>query len=437
MGNIASIVADLADKWESHMTANTEGEYEAIRTCADELREAFKGIEAETGEAVAWPNSLPTWGDCALRVGNSDFIAKRVAEGGYGAEPDTLLASELHRFIYEYDDADSYRSAWFLHRLERVLDEVRASCDPEGRFEHYVACSIANSPDALRELGEYLTRVLDEDQFPRAEALLLQLATLPPSQPADKGEPVAWVRIKNDQYEVRIGGECPHNRGSGFHGPWILARRCEFAAAATLPPTPAQDSRDVGAMDTAGGFDAIENLLRERTYTQRDPDDYLPPDAIGPFGHHCNGQQFYHSQLDRDAADAIHALGVALASQIEITNTERGLAESAARKLATLTQPQGGEVAWVRIKNDQYQVQIGGNPHNRGSGHHGPWIKAGRCSYADNYAIAAAHVPSGMVTKAMRKAGRDAMYSGAWASDEDEAEAIYRAMIAAAQGDKS
>ena len=381
MGNIASIVADLADKWESHMTANTEGEYEAIRTCADELREAFKGIEAETGEAVAWPNSLPTWGDCALRVGNSDFIAKRVAEGGYGAEPDTLLASELHRFIYEYDDADSYRSAWFLHRLERVLDEVRASCDPEGRFEHYVACSIANSPDALRELGEYLTRVLDEDQFPRAEALLLQLAT--------------------------------------------------------LPPTPAQDRRDAGAVDTAGGFDAIENLLRERTYTQRDPDDYLPPDAIGPFGHHCNGQQFYHSQLDRDAADAIHALGVALASQIEITNTERGLAESAARKLATLTQPQGGEVAWVRIKNDQYQVQIGGNPHNRGSGHHGPWIKAGRCSYADNYAIAAAHVPSGMVTKAMRKAGRDAMYSGAWASDEDEAEAIYRAMIAAAQGDKS
>ena len=37
------------------------------------------------------------------------------------------------------------------------------------------------------------------------------------------------------------------------------------------------------------------------------------------------------------------------------------------------------------------------------------------------------------VTPAMRKAGRDAMYSGAWTSDEDEAEAIYRAMIAACE----
>ena len=50
--------------------------------------------------------------------------------------------------------------------------------------------------------------------------------------------------------------------------------------------------------------------------------------------------------------------------------------------------------------------------------------------------LAAAHVPSGMVTKAMAKAGRDAMYSGAWTSDEDEAEAIYRAMIAASEAGK-
>ena len=69
------------------------------------------------------PNSLPSWSECALRVGNSDFIAKRVAEGGYGAEGDSILANALHRFIYEYDDADPYRSAWFLHRLEQVITE--------------------------------------------------------------------------------------------------------------------------------------------------------------------------------------------------------------------------------------------------------------------------------------------------------------------------
>lgn len=75
-------------------------------------------------------NSLPTWSECSLRVENSDFIAKRVAEGGYGAEPDTLLASELHRFIYEYDDADPYTSSWFMHRLELVMEEAKRASAP-------------------------------------------------------------------------------------------------------------------------------------------------------------------------------------------------------------------------------------------------------------------------------------------------------------------
>lgn len=73
------------------------------------------------------PNNLPQWDECALRVSNSKFIAQRVAEGGYGAEPDSMLATELHRFIYEYDDADPYLSAWFLHRLELVLTEARTA----------------------------------------------------------------------------------------------------------------------------------------------------------------------------------------------------------------------------------------------------------------------------------------------------------------------
>jgi len=78
----------------------------------------------EAGEPAP-PNSLPDWSECALRVANSDFIAKRVAKGGYGPEPDSKLANELHQFIYEYDDADPYRSAWFLHRLELVIAEAK------------------------------------------------------------------------------------------------------------------------------------------------------------------------------------------------------------------------------------------------------------------------------------------------------------------------
>ena len=53
-----------------------------------------------------------------------------------------------------------------------------------------------------------------------------------------RGEAVAWVRIKNDQYEVRIGGECPHNRGSGHHGPWIQAGKLTYSRP--------HDSREAG-----------------------------------------------------------------------------------------------------------------------------------------------------------------------------------------------
>lgn len=62
-----------------------------------------------------------------MRVENSDYIAQRIAEGGYGPEKDDKLASALHRFIYEYDDLDPVRSAWFLHRLELVLNEAKAA----------------------------------------------------------------------------------------------------------------------------------------------------------------------------------------------------------------------------------------------------------------------------------------------------------------------
>lgn len=80
----------------------------------------------KTAEGAAPPSNLPNWEECQLLVSNSEFIAKRIAEGGYGAEHDSKLATELHRFIHEYDDADSYRSAWFRHRLGKLLHEVAA-----------------------------------------------------------------------------------------------------------------------------------------------------------------------------------------------------------------------------------------------------------------------------------------------------------------------
>lgn len=70
-------------------------------------------------------NSLPTWSECNQRVDNSNFIDERIADGGFGFEEDGYYANELHRFIHEYDDADPYRSAWFLHRLEKLIEFVK------------------------------------------------------------------------------------------------------------------------------------------------------------------------------------------------------------------------------------------------------------------------------------------------------------------------
>ena len=90
------------------------------------MAEKNSSAPLKTAEGAAPSNNLPSWEECQLRVSNSEFIAKRIAEGGYGAEHDSKLATELHRFIHEYDDADSYRSAWFRHRLEKLLHEVAA-----------------------------------------------------------------------------------------------------------------------------------------------------------------------------------------------------------------------------------------------------------------------------------------------------------------------
>lgn len=103
------------------------------------------------------PNSLPTWEECSLRVSNSDYIAKRVAEGGYGAEDDALLATELHRFIHEYDDTDPYRSAWFMHRLELLVNELQGVAQPAAPAQKHdwVNCPICGEPDMRKEwLGD-------------------------------------------------------------------------------------------------------------------------------------------------------------------------------------------------------------------------------------------------------------------------------------------
>ena len=77
-------------------------------------------------EVEAPSHGLPNWSECNLRVGNSEWMKDNDRE----PEDDSLTANPLHEFIYEYDDSDAYKSAWFLHRLEKLIDFIRSEQQP-------------------------------------------------------------------------------------------------------------------------------------------------------------------------------------------------------------------------------------------------------------------------------------------------------------------
>jgi len=125
-------------------------------------------MSTDTPRTDAPKNSLPDWFECELRVKNSKFIEKRVNEGGYGAEPDSKLASQVHHFIYEYDDADPYRSEWFLHRLELLLNETKK--DATSQLERELAAEQEKVMEAEKENAQ-LRRLIDKGRESTATEL--------------------------------------------------------------------------------------------------------------------------------------------------------------------------------------------------------------------------------------------------------------------------
>lgn len=77
-------------------------------------------------EVDAPSHSLPDWSECNLRVGNSEWLK----DNDRKPEHDSLTANPLHEFIYEYDDSDAYKSAWFLHRLEKLIGFIKSEQVP-------------------------------------------------------------------------------------------------------------------------------------------------------------------------------------------------------------------------------------------------------------------------------------------------------------------
>lgn len=111
---------------------------------------------------------------------------------------------------------------------------------PEERFEQFVQQAIAKAPDPLRELGAYLSRVLDEDKFPSAERLLLQLATshptTPPVEPSSEGvRGLEWALAEFERRTKAL--PCQHEtpeRGCCTYS-WQMAAIKEIRALATKP----------------------------------------------------------------------------------------------------------------------------------------------------------------------------------------------------------
>jgi hypothetical protein len=121
-----------------------------------------------TVEAPAPSNNLPSWTECSRIIENHAF-RERAAQGLEGSvldlPPTSPKPTALHRFIYEYDDADSYRSAWFLHRLELLINEVRAAPTVEAGGEETPVARLLPRPGSP-EASAMLDSLLAEYNWP-------------------------------------------------------------------------------------------------------------------------------------------------------------------------------------------------------------------------------------------------------------------------------
>ena len=86
----------------------------------------------------------------------------------------------------------------------RIADlEARLARVLEDEAEHFIQAAIDRAPEPLRRLGEWLSKVLDEDQWATAERMLLGAATQPARVPSRDGNSVLQRK------KVDLGGRCP------------------------------------------------------------------------------------------------------------------------------------------------------------------------------------------------------------------------------------
>lgn len=76
--------------------------------------------------AKAPEHNLPKWSKCEIVI-------------------DTTKETPLHRFIYEYDDSDGFKSDWFMHRLELLIKDARKQVLEEAIAICNAICDLHNT----------------------------------------------------------------------------------------------------------------------------------------------------------------------------------------------------------------------------------------------------------------------------------------------------
>ncbi|ETV62915.1 hypothetical protein LJG08_27120 [Pseudomonas aeruginosa] len=118
-----------------------------------------------TGDAFIWSNYKGSPYEPVMTVAQHDRIA-----GALRAE-NAQLSEDLNRLSIIRSRLN-LRLDFALDKISKLESRWPHGESPEERFEHYISNTIDRAPEPLRRLGNWLSHVLDEDQWTTAERML-------------------------------------------------------------------------------------------------------------------------------------------------------------------------------------------------------------------------------------------------------------------------
>lgn len=141
-------------------------------------------------------------GDGAAAQASLCDIVAQVKRDGIKASARVADTSAIIRDVCELDPADEGPDtvSVTVAELTRIIERHSAPVAGEAQADQFIQAAIDQAPEPLRRLGEYLSRVLDEDQWATAERMLLGACNAAPQASA---EPVGWFDTSTSSGTIR------------------------------------------------------------------------------------------------------------------------------------------------------------------------------------------------------------------------------------------